>query len=437
MSTTRRTSPMAAAPRRARRPPPRSDARRPPGAKAALPATLSPQLATLGDARRPPRRTTGSTRSSSTATACWRASTATRSRCITRNGHDWTSQAAQAGARRSRSWPRARPGSTARSWSPASDGAPDFQALQNAFDSGATASIVYFAVRPALSRRARSARGAAARSAASCWPRCSASKPPDSLRLSEAFEASPRDLLRLGARSWARRHHRQAQGLGLRVAPLAELDQAQEPAAAGVRDRRLHRAQGLAHGLRLAAARRLRRRGRAAVLRQRRHRLRRQPAGATCKAKLDKLAADDRPFDAAPGRRQGALGQAHAGAPRCRSANGRATGASAIRSSRACARDKPAARDHAREPRSARRPRAGRSTAAQRSPPSHGARIAHHPRRPRDRQAERHHQGRPGRATTTQVARADAAAPEGPAGVAGARARRRGRRAVLPEARRS
>jgi bifunctional non-homologous end joining protein LigD len=57
--------------------------------KAALPEALSPQLATLVDAP-PASAETGCSRSSSTATGCWRASTASDIRLITRNGNDWT-----------------------------------------------------------------------------------------------------------------------------------------------------------------------------------------------------------------------------------------------------------------------------------------------------------------------------------------------------------
>jgi bifunctional non-homologous end joining protein LigD len=79
------------------------------------------------------------------------------------------------------------------------NGAPDFQALQNAFDRGATASIVYWLFdapfldgedlrdEPVEARRAQLAR-------------LLGKRPPAPLRLSEAFDASPRDLLASSAR---------------------------------------------------------------------------------------------------------------------------------------------------------------------------------------------------------------------------------------------
>ncbi len=79
------------------------------------------------------------------------------------------------------------------------NGAPDFQALQNAFDSGATSSIVYWLFdapfldgedlrdMPVEERRERLAQ-------------LLGKKPPALLRLSETFDASPRDLLASSAR---------------------------------------------------------------------------------------------------------------------------------------------------------------------------------------------------------------------------------------------
>ena len=56
--------------------------------------------------------------------------------------------------------------------------------------------------------------------------------------------------------------------------PLARLAQAEVPRRAGARDRRLHRAEGLSHGVRRAARGLLRRRRDASLRRQGRHRLR-------------------------------------------------------------------------------------------------------------------------------------------------------------------
>jgi bifunctional non-homologous end joining protein LigD len=119
-------------------------------------------------------------------------------RCFTRNGHDWTDKLpalAQALAKLP----------TDSAWLDGEitvegeNGAPDFQALQNAFDRGATAAIVYWLFdapfldghdlrdEPVEARRAQLARVLGKR-------------PPAPLRLSEAFDASPRDLLASSAR---------------------------------------------------------------------------------------------------------------------------------------------------------------------------------------------------------------------------------------------
>lgn len=119
-------------------------------------------------------------------------------RCFTRNGHDWTAKLpvlAKALAKLP----------TDSAWLDGEitvdgeNGAPDFQALQNAFDSGATSSIVYWLFdapfldgedlrdMPVEERRARLAQ-------------LLGKKSPAPLRLSEAFDASPRDLLASSAR---------------------------------------------------------------------------------------------------------------------------------------------------------------------------------------------------------------------------------------------
>jgi bifunctional non-homologous end joining protein LigD len=165
--------------------------------KAALPATFEPQLATL--AASPP-----------SSPGDWlyelkfdgyRLLTRIdkgKVRCFTRNGHDWTDKLptlAKALARLS----------TDSAWLDGEitvegdNGAPDFQALQNAFDSGATSSIVYWLFdapfldgqdlrdEPVEARRAQLAR-------------LLGKRPPAPLRLSEAFDASPHDLLASSAR---------------------------------------------------------------------------------------------------------------------------------------------------------------------------------------------------------------------------------------------
>jgi len=118
--------------------------------------------------------------------------------CITRNGHDWTAKLPAL----AKSLARLK---TKSAWLDGEivvageNGAPDFQALQNAFDSGATAQIVYWLfdapfldgqdlrALPVEQRRARLAR-------------LLGSRPPPLLRLSEAFDASPRDLLASSAK---------------------------------------------------------------------------------------------------------------------------------------------------------------------------------------------------------------------------------------------
>ena len=163
-----------------------------PGRKAALPATLAPQLATLAstlpadpddwlyelkfDGYRLLTRIDGD-----------------KIQCITRNGHDWTSKLPKLAKALAKLRTRS-------AWLDGEivvdgeKGAPDFQALQNAFDSGATASIVYWLFDvpfldgrdlrelPVEERRAQLAR-------------LLGRKPPNALRLSDAFEVSPRDLL--------------------------------------------------------------------------------------------------------------------------------------------------------------------------------------------------------------------------------------------------
>ena len=114
-------------------------------------------------------------------------------RCITRNGNDWTSKL-PALAKALAKLP------TRSAWLDGEivvagkNGAPDFQALQNAFDRRATADIVYWLfdapfldgedlrALPVEERRGRLAQ-------------LLGKKPPAGLRLSEAFDAAPRELL--------------------------------------------------------------------------------------------------------------------------------------------------------------------------------------------------------------------------------------------------
>ncbi len=162
-----------------------------------------------------------------------------------------------------------------------------------------TTSIVYFAVRRCPTSTATTCARAADERRALLGAAAGQKPPAGAVRFSEAFDGR------------AARPARRACQLGLegiigkrtdsryisRRSP--DLDQAQVPAAPGVRDRRLHRPKGARSGLRLAAARRARRRGRAATMRQRRHRLRRR-APADIKARLDKPRDDECPFDQRP-----------------------------------------------------------------------------------------------------------------------------------------
>jgi bifunctional non-homologous end joining protein LigD len=165
--------------------------------KAALPATFAPQLATL--AASPPsspddwlyelkfdgyRLLTRIDKG--------------KVRCFTRNGHDWTEKLpalAKALAKLS----------TDSAWLDGEitvdgdNGAPDFQALQNAFDRGATSSIVYWLFdAPFLDGQDLRELPVEARPAQ--LARLLGKRPPAPLRLSEAFDASPRDLLESSAR---------------------------------------------------------------------------------------------------------------------------------------------------------------------------------------------------------------------------------------------
>ena len=167
--------------------------------KAALPAALEPQLATLASS--PP-----------SSPADWlyelkfdgyrllaRIDEKGKVRCFTRNGHDWSAKLpalieALSGLGIRSAW------LDGEITVDGPNGAPDFQALQNAFDRGATSSIVYWLFDapfldgedlrdlPVEERRERLAAVLAGR------------PPLPQLRLSEAFEASPRDLLASSAR---------------------------------------------------------------------------------------------------------------------------------------------------------------------------------------------------------------------------------------------
>ena len=157
--------------------------------------------------------------------------------------------------------------------------------------------------------------------------------------------------------------------------PLARLAQAQVPRRAGARDRRLHRAEGVAHRVRRAAGRLLRRR-RAALRRQGRHRLRPRTRCASS-AQPDARARARRPavraLQADPAAAR--TGSSPSWWPRSASPSGRATAGCATRATSACATTSRRARSSARSRRERRD-----------HPPGQGA----VPRR-------RDHQGRPRR----------------------------------------
>ncbi|VTU32174.1 Putative DNA ligase-like protein/MT0965 [Variovorax sp. SRS16] len=187
----------SAAAKAARATAPKPAAPKNPAPKAALPPELSPQLATLVaappaspgdwlyelkfDGYRLLTRIDGG-----------------KVRCITRNGHDWTDRL-PALAKALAKLP------TRSAWLDGeivvenAQGAPDFQALQNAFDRASTNAIVYWLFdAPFLDGRdlrAMPVEERRARLAALLGDR-----PPSPLRLSEAFEAAPRDLLLSAAR---------------------------------------------------------------------------------------------------------------------------------------------------------------------------------------------------------------------------------------------
>ena len=192
------------------------------------------------------------------------------------------------------------------------NGAPDFNALQNAFDSARTGSIQYYLFDlpycegydlrsvPLLERRAVLA-GLLERS-----------PPSERIRFSENFDASRRRAAAERLPDAARRHDRQARRFALRLEAQPHLDQAQVHASAGVRGRRLDRSEGLAHRHRLAPARHPRRDRQAPLRRRRRQRLRPDLARGAAQDARRPGQRDD-PVLREAARRQGPLGPARAG----------------------------------------------------------------------------------------------------------------------------
>jgi bifunctional non-homologous end joining protein LigD len=98
------------------------------------------------------------------------------------------------------------------------------------------------------------------------------------LRYSDHVTGSGEEFLRAGLRARHRGHRLEAPRCSLRADALAIVAQDEVPAAAGIRDRRLHRARGRARGSGRAAPRRARSRGRTRVRGQGGDRLQREGA---------------------------------------------------------------------------------------------------------------------------------------------------------------
>ena len=161
-----RSRPSATSARAARRP--RRSRCRPARSRRSCPRRFSPQLATLVSASR--RATAaGSTRSSSTATASSPASTATTFGCLTRRGNDWS-------ARMPGLVEAVRALGIGSGWLDGeivvngANGTPDFNALQNAFDSARTDDIQYYVFDLPYCERPRPAQRAAGRATCACSP---------------------------------------------------------------------------------------------------------------------------------------------------------------------------------------------------------------------------------------------------------------------------
>ncbi|SIR55797.1 DNA ligase D [Pseudacidovorax sp. RU35E] len=165
-----------------------------PGVAAALPDTLAPQLAVLADGPPPEPAQWAWELKFDGYRLLTRIDGRGRVRCFTRNGHDWTDRLPEL-ARALAKLP------VRNAWLDGEIGvlgandAPDFQALQNAFDLQATAPIVYwlfdapFVGGRDLRDEPLSLRREALRAI------FDAGELPPSLRFSEAFDAAPRDLL--------------------------------------------------------------------------------------------------------------------------------------------------------------------------------------------------------------------------------------------------
>ena len=169
----------------------------------------------------------------------------------------------------------------------------------------------------------------------------------DPLRFTPPPQPRRRGVLPRGVPQGLGGGDRQARRRAVHARPLARLAEVQVLGRAGVRDRRLHRAEGQPHRLRRAAGRLLRRR-RAPLRGQGRHRLRRARRCATSRSgsprsQQRRLAVRRRAAASAR-----ATGSSRSSSPRSASPSGRATAGCAIRASSGL-RDDKAARDVVRE----------------------------------------------------------------------------------------
>ena len=192
-------------------------------------------------------------------------------------------------------------------------GAPDFQALQNAFDAARSDAHRVLRLRPALfaGHDLRSVPLVERRAHAAAL--LERAPPQERVRFSEDFDADARRSCCRPPAGWGSRAHRQAHGRALRVAPQPDwiklkCRQRQEFVVGGYTE-----PQGLAHRLRLAAARRPRRGRAAALRRQRRHRLRPEAARRAEAARSTRSPTDADAVRETAARRARPLGQAEAG----------------------------------------------------------------------------------------------------------------------------
>ena len=217
-------------------------------------------------------------------------------RLITRNGNDWTAQAAGAGEGAAKPWSCPTAGTTARSSCRATGVPADFQALQSAFDSARTGGHRLLPVRPALLRRLRPARRAAggAPRRAAAHRRAQAARQGALQR--GVRRPSREDMLRLGLPAGPGRRDRQAPRLGLRLRRSSDwiklkCGQRQEFVIGGYTD-----PKGSRTGLGSLLLGVHDKDGRAALRRQRRHRLQRADAARAARASSTTLARRRQPL---------------------------------------------------------------------------------------------------------------------------------------------